>query len=105
MSKKLPYDLTEEEIKELRKRKKEISDYVMKEFEKEKHLKSGEPHRFVMTLDDGWAKYQYDLNLTENWCMNDLAKEIEAVVKRYNGTISSGELCGAGYNENEKEND
>jgi hypothetical protein len=105
MSKKLPYDLTEEEIKDLRLQKQKIADYVMKQFEREKHLKSGEPHKFVMTLDDGWAKYQYDLNLTENWCMHDLAKEIEAVVKRYNGTISSGELCGAGYKENEKEKD
>ena len=105
MSKKLPYDLTEEEIKELLKRKKEISDYVMKQFEKEKYLKAGDPHRFVMTLDDGWAKYQYDLNLTENWCMLDLQKEIEAVIKRYGGKISSGELCGAGYKEDEKEKD
>jgi hypothetical protein len=104
MNKKLPYDLTEEEIQELRNKKKEISEFVMKQFNREKHLKSGESHKFVMTLDDGWAKYQYDLDLTENWCMMDIQKEIEAVVKRYGGKISCGELCGAGYKENEKEN-
>jgi len=104
MSKKLPYDLTEEEIKDLRKRKKEISDYVMKEFEKEKHLKSGEPHKFVMTLDDGWAKYEYELTLTENWCMFDIQNEMRQIMEKYGGTISAGELCGAGYKE-KKENE
>jgi hypothetical protein len=102
MNKKLPYNLTEKEIQDLRKKKKEISDFVMKEFQKEKHLKSGEPHKFILTLDDGWAKYQYDLNLTENWCMLDIQKEIEAIFKKYGGKISNGELCGAGYKENEK---
>jgi hypothetical protein len=99
MNKKLPYYLTEEEIQELRNKKKEISEFVMKQFDREKHLKAGEPHKFVMTLDDGWAKYQYDLDLTENWCMLDIQKEIEAVIKRYGGKISCGELCGAGYKE------
>jgi hypothetical protein len=102
MNKELPYDLTEEEIQDLRLQKQKITDYVMKQFDREKHLKSGEPHVFKMTLDDGWAKYQYDLDLTENWCMLDIQKEIEAVVKRYGGKISCGELCGAGYIENEK---
>jgi len=32
MNKKLPYDLTKEEIDELRKRKKEISDFVFEKF-------------------------------------------------------------------------
>lgn len=105
MSKKLPYDLTEEEIKELRKRKKEIYDYVMKEFEKETNKKSGEPHVFKMTLDDGWAKYEYDLTLTENWCMFDIQNEMRQIMEKYGGTISAGQLCGAGYKENEKEND
>jgi hypothetical protein len=99
MNKKLPYYLTEEEIQELRNKKKEISEFVMKQFDREKHLKAGEPHVFKMTLDDGWAKYQYDLDLTENWCMLDIQKEIEAVIKRYGGKISCGELCGAGYKE------
>ena len=103
MSKKLPYDLSKEEILELLKRKKEISDYVMKEFNKEKFLTSGKPHTFKMTLDDGWAKYEYDLNLTENWCMLEMQKEIQDILKKYKRTISAGELCGAGYLENEKE--
>jgi hypothetical protein len=103
MSKKLPYDLTEKEIKDLRLQKQKIADYVMEQFNREKHLKAGEPHKFVMTLDDGYAKYQYDLDLTENWCMLDIQKEIEAVVKRYGGKISCGELSGAGYKENKKE--
>lgn len=100
MSKKLPYNLTEEEIKELRKRKKEISDYVMKEFNKEKFLTSGKPHTFKMTLDDGWAKYEYELTLTENWSMFDLQNEMRQIMEKYGGTISAGELCGAGYKEN-----
>jgi hypothetical protein len=75
----------------------------MKQFNREKFFKSGERHKFVMTLDDGYAKYQYDLDLTENWCMNDIAKEIEAVIKRYGGKISCGEICGSGYKENENE--
>ena len=104
MSKKLPYNLTEEEIKELRKRKKEIYDYVMKEFEKETNKKSGELHVFKMTLDDGWAKYEYDLTLTENWCMFDIQNEMRRIMEKYGGKISCGELCGAGYKENEKEN-
>lgn len=104
MSKKLPYDLSKEEILELLKRKKEISDYVMKQFNKEKFLTSGKPHTFKMTLDDGWAKYEYDLNLTENWCMLEIQKEIQDILKKYKRKISAGELCGAGYLENEKEN-
>ena len=102
MSKKLPYNLTKEEIKDLRKKKEEIYKYVMKQFEEETNKKSGIPHIFKMTLDGGWAKYQYDLNLTENWCMHDIQKKIETLLKRYGGTISCGELCGAGYLENEK---
>jgi hypothetical protein len=104
MNKKLPYDLSKEEILELLKQKKEISDYVMKQFNREKFLISGKPHTFKMTLDDGWAKYEYDLNLTENWCMDDIQKEIEGILKKYKRTISDGELSGAGYLENEKEN-
>jgi hypothetical protein len=104
MNKKLPYDLSKEEIAELLKRKKEISDYVMKEFNREKFLTSGKPHTFKMTLDDGWAKYEYDLNLTENWSMQDIHVELEKILKRYNCSIGIGELCGAGYLENEKEN-
>jgi hypothetical protein len=38
MNKKLPYDLSKEEILELLKQKKEISDYVMKQFNREKFL-------------------------------------------------------------------
>lgn len=56
-----------------------------------------------MTLDDGWAKYEYDLNLTENWCMDDIQKEVEGILKKFKRTISAGELSGAGYLENEKE--
>ena len=104
MNKKLPYDLSKEEILELLKQKKEISDYVMKQFNREKFLTSGKPHTFKMTLDDGFASYQYDLNLTENWCMNDIQKEIQDILKKYKRTISDGELSGAGYLENEKEN-
>ncbi len=102
MSKKLPYDLTEEEIKDLRLQKQKIADYVMKQFEKEKHLKSGELHVFKMTLDDGWAKYEYNLMLTENWCMFDIQNEMSQIMEKYGGTISAGELCGPGYKENEK---
>jgi hypothetical protein len=102
MSKKLPYDLSKEEVLELLKRKKEISDYVMKQFNKEKFLSSGNPHTFKMTLDDGWATYEYDLNLTENWCMQEIRNEIEGIFKKYKRTISDGELFGAGYLENEK---
>jgi hypothetical protein len=56
-----------------------------------------------MTLDDGWAKYEYDLNLTENWCMDDIQKEVEGILNKFKRTISDGELFGAGYLENEKE--
>ena len=105
MNKKLPYDLTEEEIKELRLQKQKIADYVMKQFNREKYLKSGEPHKFVMTLDDGWAKYQYDIDLTENWCMFDIQNEMRQILERYGGKISDGELCGNGYKENEKKKD
>jgi len=105
MSKKLPYDLSKEEVLELLKRKKEISDYVMKQFNKEKFLSSGNSHTFKMTLDDGWAKYEYSLNLTENWCMNDIQKEIQDILKKYKRKISAGELIGAGYLENEKKSD
>lgn len=101
--KKLPYDLSKEEIAELLKRKKEISDYVMKEFKKDEMLSSGEPHVFKMRLDDGFATYEYDINLTENWCMHDIFTELEKIVKRYGGSIGVGELCGAGYLEDEKE--
>lgn len=103
MNKKLPYNLTEEEIQDLRLKKQKIADYVMKQFEKEKHLKAGGPHKFVMTLDDGWAKYQYDLDLTENWCMLDIQNEMRQIMEKYGGKISCGELCGAGYKNNEKE--
>lgn len=57
-----------------------------------------------MTLDDGFASYQYDLDLTENWCMDDIRNEIEGILKKFKRTISDGELSGAGYLENEKEN-
>jgi len=103
MSKKLPYDLSKEEITELLKRKKEISDYVMKEFKKDEFLSSGKPHIFKMRLDDGFATYEYDLNLNENWCMHDIITELEKILKRYGCSIGIGELCGAGYLENEKE--
>ena len=52
-----------------------------------------------MTLDDGFASYQYDLDLTENWCMDDIQKEIQDILKKYKRTISAGELSGAGYKE------
>lgn len=55
-----------------------------------------------MTLDDGFASYQYDLDLTENWCMDDIRNEIEGILKKFKRTISDGELSGAGYLENEK---
>jgi len=102
MSKKLPYDLSKEEIAELLKRKKEISDYVMKEFKKDEMLSSGEPHVFKMRLDDGFASYQYDLNLNENWSMHDICTELEKILKHYGCSISVGELCGNGYLEDEK---
>ena len=100
--KKLPYNLTEEEIKDLRLQKQKIADYVMKEFNREKFLKSGKPHLFKMMLDDGWAKYEYDLTLTENWCIFDIQNEILRFMQRYGGKISRGKLCGAGYKKNEK---
>lgn len=100
--KKLPYNLTEEEIKELRKRKKEISDFVMKKFEQEENWKSAQPHIFKMTLDDGWAKYEYDITLTENWSMFDIQNEMRQILEKYGGKISCGELCGSGYKENEQ---
>lgn len=103
MNKKLPYDLTEKEIAWLIKRKKEISDHVMKEFKKDEMLSSGDPHVFKMRLDDGFATYQYDINLNENWCMHDIITELEKIVKRYGGSIGVGELCGNGYLEDEKE--
>ena len=102
MNKKLPYDLTEEEIKDLRNQKKRISEFVMKKFNKDEMLSSGEPHIFKMRLDDGYATYEYDLNLNENWCMNDIYKELGDVFKRYGCSISEGEICGAGYLENER---
>ena len=102
MNKKLPYDLTEEEIQGLRNQKKKISEFVMKKFQKDEMLSSGKPHVFKMRLDDGFATYEYDLNLNENWCMHDIYTELETVLKRYGGSISAGELCGAGYLENEE---
>ena len=103
MSKKLPYDLTEEEIQDLRNQKKKIAEFVMKKFNQEKQLSEGKPHIFKMTLDDGFASYQYDITLNENWCMFDIQNEMRQILERYKGTISAGELCGAGYLENEKE--
>lgn len=102
MSKKLPYDLTEEEIQDLRNQKKKISEFVMKQLNREKQLSEGTPHVFKMTLDDGWATYQYDITLNENWCMFDIQNEMRQILEKYSGTISAGELCGAGYLENEK---
>jgi hypothetical protein len=101
MNKKLPYDLTQEEIQDLRNQKKRISEFVMKKFKKDEFLSSGEPHVFKMRLDDGYATYEYDLNLNENWCMHDIYTELAAVLKRYGCSIGVGELCGAGYLENE----
>lgn len=75
----------------------------MKEFKKDEMLSSGEPHVFKMRLDDGFATYQYDITLTENWCMYDICTEIEKIVKRYGGSISVGELCGNGYLEKENQ--
>ena len=75
----------------------------MKQFNRKNFLSSGKPHTFKMTLDDGFASYQYDLDLTENWCMDDIRNEIEGIFKKFKRTISDGELSGAGYLENEKE--
>lgn len=75
----------------------------MKQFNRKNFLSSGKPHTFKMTLDDGFASYQYDLDLTENWCMDDIRNEIEGILKKFKRTISDGELSGAGYLENEKE--
>lgn len=102
MNKKLPYDLTQEEIQDLRNQKKRISEFVMKKFKKDEFLSSGEPHVFKMRLDDGYAAYEYDLNLSENWCINDIHTELAAVLKRYGCSISDGEICGAGYLEDER---
>lgn len=74
----------------------------MKQFNRKNFLSSGKPHTFKMTLDDGFASYQYDLDLTENWCMDDIRNEIEGILKKFKRTISDGELSGAGYLENEK---
>jgi hypothetical protein len=35
--------------------------------------------------------------------MFDIQNEMRQILERYKGTISAGELCGAGYLENEKE--
>ena len=75
----------------------------MKQFNRKNFLTSGKPYTFKMTLDDGFASYQYDLDLTENWCMDDIRNEIEGILKKFKRTISDGELSGAGYLENEKE--
>ena len=74
----------------------------MKQFNRKNFLSSGKPHTFKMTLDDGFASYQYDLDLTENWCMDDIRNEIEGILKKFKRTISDGELSGDGYLENEK---
>jgi hypothetical protein len=74
----------------------------MKQFNRKNFLTSGKPYTFKMTLDDGFASYQYDLDLTENWCMDDIRNEIEGILKKFKRTISDGELSGAGYLENEK---
>lgn len=66
------------------------------------NLSEEKPHIFKMTLDDGWATYQYDITLNENWCMFDIQNEMRQILDKYGGTISCGELCGAGYLENEK---
>ena len=61
----------------------------MKQFNRKNFLTSGKPHTFKMTLDDGFASYQYDLNLTENWCMNDIQKEIQELNKKRETYIAS----------------
>ena len=94
---KLPYDLTEEEIQDLRNQKKKISEFVMKQFNREKQLSEGTPHVFKMTLDDGWATYKYDITLNENWCLFDIKNEMKQILEKYSGTISCGELAGNGY--------
>jgi len=99
MNKKLPYDLAKDEIEDLQNQKKKIRDFVMKQFNREQHLSEGKPHVFKMTLDDGWATYQYDITLNENWCMFDIQNEMRQVLEKYSGTISNGELIGNGYNE------
>lgn len=76
----------------------------MKEFNKEYDLSQGKPHIFKMTLDDGFATYQYDINLNENWSMFDIQNKINEIVEKYGGTVTEGRLLGAGYLENDKEN-
>lgn len=70
---------------------------------KEYNRSEGKPHVFKMTLDDGFACYQYEITLNENWSMFDIRNEMSQILEKYNGTISLGELCGAGYLEDEKE--
>jgi hypothetical protein len=46
MNKKLPYDLTKEEIAELLKRKKEISDFVFEQFKSDPNMKTDYQKRY-----------------------------------------------------------
>lgn len=75
----------------------------MKKISRKKQLSEGKPHIFKMTLDDGWATYQYDIALNENWCMFDIENEMRQILEKYSGTVSHGTLIGGGYLENKNE--
>jgi hypothetical protein len=57
-----------------------------------------------MTLDDGWATYEYDLNLTENWSLFDIEKGLKEFLEKNGGTITNLGLIGEGYKNEKEEN-
>lgn len=72
MNKKLPYDLTEEEIAELLKRKKEISDFVFEQFKSDpmnKEINWKEAHDMQQKLVISYV--------LENEKLKDRIKELE----------------------------
>jgi hypothetical protein len=72
MNKKLPYDLTKEEIAELLKRKKEISDFVFEQFKSDpmnKDINWKEAHDMQQKLVVGYV--------LENEKLKDRIKKLE----------------------------
>lgn len=73
----------------------------MNPYDHEYTLSHGKPHVFKMTLDDGYACYQYNVKLNENWSMYWIATKLRELLKRYNGSVSCGKFSDGGYLYNE----
>lgn len=53
----------------------------MKPSDQEYNLSHGKPHVFKMTLDDGFACYQYNVKLNENWSMFCIESKLRELLK------------------------